>query len=420
MRTFILFLLGLVAPGLALAQAPPPVAPPAAVFSVEDAVALALKNNPRLVAVERDVAAARQGTHAARSLSSPQIVFAPALTGAGSDTELLVQQPLEINGARAARTRVAEAQLRGTRADALAERSRVVSSTRAAYYELVRAREQLGLAHDQLEVTQQFDRLTRTQVEIGTRPAVDQIQTGIEVVRARQQAVQARAQADGAQAELNTLMGRPPREAVGTVAASLPPLPPLDEDALLTRALQNRPDIASTQASVETIRQERRAIRAEGVPDLVPQFRATKVTNGLRESGVGVGISLPLLDYGGRSARLRQNEQAAQAGQARVASSQAQARQEVAQALTQLRAAETVLQAYPEGLLDQSRQLLDASRIGYQEGKTSVRALLEAQRTFRAVQTEYINAQVADALARAELERATAADLVAPTHRTPR
>jgi len=384
--------------------------PSTAALSVDDAVHLAVRNNPSLSASKLDIEAAQQGARSARALANPQVVYTPAITSGGSDTELLVQQPLEINGSRSARVGAAEAQVESARAQALSAENSVVFSTKTAYYELVRAQEQLALASDQLEVTQEFDGLTRQQVDAGTRPTIDQIQSGIEVTRAKQQVVQAQAQADVAQGVLNTLLGHAPQESIGTVSAALPNLPSLEDQSLLVQALRNRPEIMLQQSAIDASQQDRRAIRAEGIPDLAPQYKATKITNGVQDGGLGVGLTIPFIDYGSRHSRLRQNEEATRADEIRLAAIRDQVRQEVTAAIIQLRAAETVLQAYPQGLLDQSRQLLDASRVGYQDGKTSLLALLDAQRTYREVQSDYINAQVADAEARAELERSTAAD----------
>ncbi|MDX1931742.1 MAG: hypothetical protein SFU56_03980, partial [Capsulimonadales bacterium] len=90
-------------------------------LTVDDAVRVAVANNRRLAAAVRDVSAARQGVRAAGNLTNPTALFNPALTGGvqgGSDTEVLFQQPLEVNGTRTARRGVASAQMR--RADALA------------------------------------------------------------------------------------------------------------------------------------------------------------------------------------------------------------------------------------------------------------------------------------------------------------
>lgn len=380
-------------------------------LTVDDAVALAVKQNPRLTAAARDIGAAQSGVRAARSLANPSLTFAPGIgsTG-GSDTELLVQQPLEINGTRAARTGVANAQRRVTEAGAVVELRNVVFQTKSAYYELVRAREQAAVTRDLLQSAQEFDRITRRQAEIGIRPGIDQTQTGIEVVRAQQQVTLAGGQVAAAQVGLNTQMGRAPEAAIG-VLSPLPTSPTtVQADAAVKQALTSRAEIQVEEANREVFRQQARQARAAGLPDLVPQYRADTLSNrSSSTSGFGLGISLPLLDFGGRRAQIRQSEQAARAQEARITATQNQVRQEVTQAQARLAAADAVVQGYRQGVLDQARTLLDASRRGFQEGKTSIVALLEAQRTYRSVQTEYINAQVDAAVARAELERATGA-----------
>lgn len=383
-------------------------------LTLDAAVTLAVRQNPRLTAASRDIGAAQSGVRAARSLTNPSLTYAPGIgsTG-GSDTELLVQQPLEINGTRAARTGVANAQRQVTEAGAIVELRNVVFQTKSAYYELVRAREQAAVTQDLLLSAQEFDRITRLQVEVGTRPGIDQTQTGIEMVRAQQQVTLAGGQVAAAQVGLNTQMGQQPDTPIGALAP-LTTSPETNQagttpkDTTLNQALASRAEIQVEEANREVFRQQARQARASGLPDLVPQYRANSISGrSSSTSGFGLGISLPLLDFGGRRAQIRQSEQAARAQEARIAATQSVVRQEVTQALARRAAADTVVRGYQQGVLDQARQLLEASRRGFQEGKTSIVALLEAQRTYRSVQTEYINAQVDAAIARAEVERAT-------------
>lgn len=396
-------------------------APP---FTADNAVQAAIQNNPRLRAAVRDIAAARQGTRAAGALANPEAAFTPALTGGaqgGSDTEVFVQQPLELNGTRVARRGAAQARQRGAEAQAVVELRNLVGDTRTAYYELVRAREQAAVARDLLKTAEELDAAARKQVDAGARPAIDQTQTAIEVTRARQQVTLTDAAVVSREAALNAVMNRPPDAQIGVVGfnTTSPPagtssatnLPPLDEAVCV--AFANRAELQVGGAAVEAFRQDARLARAEGIPDLAPQFRATSVTRGVQQSGFGLGITLPFLDYGSRRGRMRQAEDSARAEESRIEALQVQLRQEVAQALAQARAANAVLATYTDAqsgdLLEQARRLLDASRIGYQEGKTSIVQLLEAQRTYRQTQNDYINAQVAAALARAEFERVTGA-----------
>lgn len=379
---------------------------------MEEAVALAIRQNPRLTAAARQIQAARRGVSSARALTNPSFTFTPGLTSiGGSDEELLLVQPLELNGTRSARTGVARAQLRRSQAEGLVALRDLVFQTRNAYYELTRAQELRTVAQDVLRTAEEFNRGVRRQAEEGLRPGIDQVQTGIEVARTRQQLTQAESQVQTAQVALNTLLAQPVTTPV-TAATPIAFSPePVDREALLTQALAARAEIQAETATREQFRGEARLARAQGRPDLAPQLRAGQVTRGVSNAGVGLGINLPLFDYGSRRNRIRQAEQAALAQEARIEATQNQVRGEVAQALARLTAAEEVARNYQGGVLEQSRQLLTGSLRALQIGApgASLLTVLEAQRTYRSVVTEYTNALAQYAQARAELERATAA-----------
>ncbi len=429
---------------------PPAASPSTAVapLTVDEATRIGVQNNPRVIAGTREVGSATSGVRSARALTNPNAFFAPGVTSVSrTGEEFLIQQPLEINGTRKARAGIAEAQLRAAKAQTLVTLRDVVFTTKSVYYELARAREQASVAREAQGVAQEFDRLARRQVEEGVRPGIDLAQTGLEVSRAQRQVTLAEGQETVALAAFNTALGRDPSTPVGLLTPLLP-LPPesaktpdigstttppassltstpspqnppvagaVDSSTktLLSQSLTARAEIQEAQATGEQFRQEARLARAEGRPDLVPQFRIGYFTRGLQSAsegngaGIGIALTLPLLDHGSRRNRIQQAEQAASAQDARVLAVQNEVRQQVAGALARQRAAEEVVRSYPGGALDQARRLLEGSRIGFREGRTSIVALLEAQRSFRAVQNEYINALADAAIARAEVERAT-------------
>lgn len=412
--------------------APLPLAPVAAppvpgTLSAEEAVSLAIRQNPRLIAAAREIVAARRGVSSAHALTNPSLTFTPGITSVGgSDEELVLSQPLELNGTRSARTGVARAQLRRTQAEAVVELRELVFQTQNAYYELARTQELRSLAQEVLRTAEAFSQGVRRQAEAGLRPEIDPVQTEIEVNRARQQLTLAESQVAAAQAALNTLLGRTSAEPVAAqpllAAASDPAASERDaarptaeaipdRDQAIQQALNTRAEIASDTALRDAFLQEARLARAQGRPDLAPQFRAGGVVRGLQNSGLGLGITLPLFDYGSRRNRIRQAEAAAGAQEARIEVTRNQVRQEVTQALARLEATETVARQYQQGVLAQARRLLEGSLRGLQLGApgASILTALEAQRTFRGVVTEYTTALANYAQARAELERATGA-----------
>ncbi len=405
MRFYHILLLCFV-PGFALAQS--------SRLSVEDAITRAVRNNPRLSAAVRDVATARSGVRSAQALANPNFVIAPGITSvSGSGDELLLSQPLELNGTRSARAGVASAQLRMMQAQAIVELRELVFSVRTVYYQLAQARAQQSLAADLLKNAEEFDRISRRLVEAGKRPGIELAQTGIEVSRAQQQVTLADAQTTVSAATLNTLLGLPADAPLATLSLLTASAETVDEPALLRQALASRAEIASVQATREGFQQEARLARAEGRPDIAPQIRFGSLIRGVPAAssgngfGFGIGISLPIFDYGSRRNRVRQADDAARAQMDRLTAAQNQVCQEVTQAIVRLRTAQMVATNYQAGVLERAKRMLDASQTGFQEGQTSIVAVLEARRTYAAVQTEYLNALNSAALARAELERAT-------------
>ncbi|HEY3330976.1 MAG TPA: TolC family protein [Capsulimonadaceae bacterium] len=378
-------------------------------FTVDQAVELAIKQNHRLRAATSDSLAARAAVTSAKAAANPEIVFVPAITGpAGSDTELLIQQPLEINGARSARTRVAEAQRAAVDAAGGVELRSLVLRVKSAYYELLRARNGVDVARTQLGSAREFDQLTRKQVEAGARPGIDQIQTGIEVARAHQVVFAAERRQSTLEADLNTLMGRDPGATIAALTVVTVPQAPSPVKALLAQALASRPEIAVEAANRDMFLAQGQQARAEGRIDIVPQFRVGRVTGGkVEDAGIGVGISLPLFDFGSRRGRVSQAAHSAQAQSERIAAVSAETERDVILAAHRLETALAEIASYQSGILDSTKQLLDASRTGFREGRTSIIAVLEAQRVNGAVQTGYSDALVDAALAQAQLEFAT-------------
>lgn len=377
-------------------------------LTVEETVMVAVLNNPRVSAVVRETLTARAGVRSAGALTDPSVLFVPGITSlSGTGEELLISQPLELNGTRSARTGIALARLQFTQTQSLIELRQLVFSTRSAYYELLRAREQLALFRDLLASAEEFERVTRRQVELGSRPGIDATQTEIETLRARQQLRLEEGQVAAAQAALNTQMGQDPAFPIPLLAPLPTFLPQKERAPGLQKALETRPEIALEKARGEEFRQEARFARAQGRPDLAPQFRAGSVVRRFSDYGIGLAVTLPLFDFGGRKNRIRQAEEGERAQKDRAEVARNLVRQEVEQAYARLGATSAALEAYSAGLLTKAQTLLDAARKGFQLGQTSALALLEAQRTYRTVQTERINSQVAYALALAEWERAT-------------
>lgn len=381
-------------------------------LTVDSAVSAALLHNPSIAATKKEALAARLGIRSARALSNPEFTVSPALGAInGTTEELLLTQPLEINGARAVRTKQATAQVRGASARAVAETREVVAQVKSAYVQLWQERELLSLSKDVLANATTLDRLARKQVDLGSRPGIDTAQTDLEVARAGQQVALADGRSKSAEAALNALLGQKPDAPVPTLEPPLARVEMVSLERATASALAARTEIAIEAATLESLRLDGALARAEGKPDVAPQLRAQQLFTKRPTSqdyGFSVAVRLPLIDWGNRKGRIAQSAAAALAQSDRIEAVRQQVRQEVAQAYARQSAAQSVLASFGPAL-ERARKLLAASRIGFEEGKTALPSVLEAQRSYRATLADYVRAQADAGLAQIEIERATAA-----------
>ena len=385
-------------------------------LTADGALMLAARQNLGVLAALREALAARSGLRSASALSPPIFTVGPALQMGGTTDGLLFQQPLELNGTRDARAGVGRARLRLAQAQALVQLQALVYTTRLNFYTLAQAQERLRLAQDFRQIAERFDVIAHTQVALGARPGIEQRQTTIEVARAKVQEAQAFGQEQAAQAALNAYLGRAALDPIETrleagrggggarEPASIPDQAP-DPVLAQRQALAVRGEIAAAEAARDIPQAEARLSQAQGRPDIAPSFRISQITPTYMDAGLGVVITIPL-DYGTRRNQIRQQEQTAQANAARVTGTQAQVRSEIVQATTRLNAAQEALRGYDGGLVAEAKAVLDDAQLGFRAGATTIIAVLEAQRTYRAILGERLDAQMQAALARAELDRA--------------
>lgn len=183
--------------------------------------------------------------------------------------------------------------------------------------------------------------------------------------------------------------------------------------SLLPGALA-RPDIVGAQATLESRQAQVRAIGRQRLPDIEIQLRRGSFF------GQGYGgspgstalravITLPIFDFGsiGREKKAAQAEVRGQ--QAQITLLRQQAAAQVEQALIRLGQQRETVAQYRAVIVPQTLDLLRKTGIGYAVGASTYLEVLDAQRTLRQVQTEYLQALVGTRTSEAALESALGA-----------
>ncbi len=380
-----------------------------------------LDSSPEVQAMDRQVLAEKASAKGGQALTNPSFFFVPAVQVGGSDEEFLFAQPLELNGTRRARTRLTATERARKILEAKFELIERVRSLQAIYLQVVRSQEKLNLHRSLRSTATELKSIAKRQVEIGTRPGIDQTLAEVEEIRATQQETLAQAELEQAVLKLAAAIGTKSNTDAGS-QRGIQPIPEWvfrDEDPGVTamqsfaasfdQAKNNRPEMTLSNLHITRLEAEVEWVRAQGRPDLAPQLRFESVLREPRFGGLGLGISLPIFDHGSRRSKLSELASLLEAAKKRRESDLQKIEGDVASSLVKIQALQKVITAYKDQLLGKTQKLLDATTKGFQLGESSLSAVLEARRTYQLVSNDYIGAVLDFRNAQLEFLRAVGA-----------
>lgn len=380
-------------------------------LSLADAVQYALAHHPSRHAASADLTAASAHLRGARTLRNPEIVVTPGVLGpAGSDELLSIAQPLELNGARQARMKVATSQLEAMKAEQQVTERDLILAVKTAYWSLAQAHAVATFDAENVTYAETLLATAKKQVELGNEPLSHVIKTEVELARARQQLARSHAAVAHAQTALNGALGRDPNTPMRlTESLTYTPVT-LQDKVLLQQGVAHRPELRRDQALITAASGEVDAARAAQRPDVAIQVRRESWDG---DGGVGLGISLPLVDWGSARAERDRAQAVVTAQQRRLDATRLLVRQEISTALIATHSAEAQIRTLRDQVLAPADKLAQMATTGYEEGAMTYLEVLEARRTLRAAHIEYLTALGEYQTALAQLEWAVGTTLPA-------
>ncbi|MFP3941180.1 MAG: TolC family protein [Thermoanaerobaculia bacterium] len=392
-----------------------------------------LERNPGLAEARAAWRAARERVPQARSLDDPMVGYSLGPLSIASD-EVRFGQVLE------ARQRIpypGKLRLREETARAAAEAAersietvRLELATEASllFDEWYLVHRDLELTDEHVRLLEDFQRIATARYAAGEAPQQAPIQAEVELSHLVHRRMVLETEREILAARINALLHRDP-------AAPLPPAPPElpffdPERDLATAGTGELPDLAlASRPELARLDAESAAREAEielRELDRYPDFEAMASYNSMwaqteHQWMVGVGVNVPI-----RRERIRAAVAEARAEAERVESERLrledEVRAEVRIAWARLRESRHVLTIYESRVLPAARDQVRAALSGFETGRTTFLALIEAERNQRTAELEYHQTLAQLHQRRAALERAlgtTPGPLSGPAPETP-
>jgi len=383
------------------AAAPDAQAPPA--LTLEGAFARALEANPTIAAARMRRPIDLAGIDVARERPNPEahVEFERETPKEAYGMGV----PLELGGKRSKRVAVGEATLRTGDAELAQTTIEVRNAVRRAYFTRAIAETRLALLTELRDIATRARDAAQARFAAGSAPRLEVLQAELALAQVDNDAVSAKASADGARVQLNALLAFP-LEATPTLAT------PVDAGAIVapadaaTRAQGSSTELAVLDRRIDEQRAKIALAQANRVPDVTPD--ATLTRNAEPEFNVGwraaVAMTVPIFTQHRAGVRVEEATLTQLSGTR--AATIARITGEAISAATLADAQRQQYLRYRDQILPQATEVERMAEDSYRLGQTGIAAFLQALQATRDARLRALQAALDYQNALADLERA--------------
>jgi len=317
-------------------------------------------------------------------------------------------------GKRGLRTDIAQSDVAEAKAALDNTRLDVRVRVRKAFYDLVRAEDELRIHDGHVAIARQAVEAARIKYTVGKVPQQDILKAQVELTRLAEHLIHFEQDAGIARARLNTLLGYDPAEPINARGEyAIPPHLPATE-ALEKLAITSRPDLAQAQAAVDKSHQQQALADKNYTPDLTVSAGYMLLPSGSNYRNnymVESSINLPWLNRRKHDAEISEAKAQVNEQDAELAALRNSAFGQIQEALVQVRSAKRLADLYQSLLQPQATATLRSTVIAYENDRTDFLNLLDSQMTVVDIDLAYFQAMADFETRFADLELAAGAPI---------
>lgn len=366
---------------------------PAAV-TLDEVLALLNQRSPRVAADRAPIKVAQADRITAQTLPNPSLSYGGThlvsglSTGAVTQHQIVVEQPLLLSHQRAARESEADLNIAAERArveETLAQRRLAV---RQAFAALLSRQEQLRVSQESLTDLERVLQVVRGRADAGERSKYDVARVETETESLRVEVMNAEADVEEAAGQLATLLGFPgwSPHALGTLN---PADVPTDAATLWEIASTRRPSIVALRQQQAASQGGIFLARRERLP--VPVVSGgTQLTQSVRGTSAFFGVSLPVPLFDKNQGAIAKAQAQLDADTLALTAELQEAKADLDRAANTLLKRKQALARLEGGVVQGMPALRQMAEDAYREGSGDILDLLDAMRSQRAIQVSHV------------------------------
>jgi len=366
------------------------------VITVQDAIRMAMQQNPDLRQAEEQIRVWRSLIGPSWGIESPQVYYLKE----GMNREVFSEQrwgvsqslAFPLKGYLQQRKASSDVEVAQLEADFLSIQIR--ADVKRAYTNVVYTIKQMDLAQNELELASELRVIANARLNAGESTELDLIRADIQLNGARNSLLQAREMHNRARYELFRVVGIEPEGQEYGIAYSdtltWVDISLTQEDVL--NGLNETPEIKIAEKISESARQNLAAQKSSYLPDLRFNYYHQDFGNGYDFTGFEVGVSIPLWFGFNESRRVVRAGSEFRQTEWNISKTRLRVNEKAENAWHSYASSREAILSYRNFVQSRASTLLELTREGYRAGELDLLRVLEAQRTYLTSEQQYYDA----------------------------
>ena len=388
-------------------------------YSLDSLIKEAITSNPEIVSTKNAFESASARIPQAASLSDPMIEFeydritADRMLSGDPMNTFSVSQDIPFPTKLYLRAKIASKLAKMAYENYIAKERDIIARVKSAYSELALIYKAIEINKENKDVLDQLSKTATTRYGAGQGTQADALKAQVELVRVDNELIMLEQQRLSAQAKLNVLLNRDPKEDLGSLAAepAIKFTHTLDDFYRLAR--DNNPELKAYRYAVERGQAAYDLSLNEFLPDFTVRFKQM-VDKGRAQNGAWagmVGVTIPLWFFEKQSFGVKEMRSDLAMVKAEYKGKENSVLFEVNDAYARAVANKKLIELYETAFILQAQETVNVAMKGYESGKSDFLTVLDSQRMLINFKLEHYNVILGLRIALADLERTVGIDV---------
>jgi cobalt-zinc-cadmium efflux system outer membrane protein len=379
-------------------------------LTIEDAVEIAINNNPIIKSKRHNVEAATGRIRQAHLLPNPELNLLTEemptneIGLSQSQNMVSLSQKLETGGKRRLRTEVAIKEKGILELNLQIMITSITAQAKKAFFDVITAQDELNLAKKNVEIAMSLKNLTDKRFEAGDIAKLGVLKAEVELSNAKANVVEAERNMFNATKRLQTIMGTTETPLQKLVPIPVTDVPPLKLEKLEELLIENYPALQAQKNIVDLSLLKVKEAKRKRIPDIdfSVGYKRLSATD---DDTIQAGINLPLPIFNRNQGKIIETRALSFKAKDDEMIVRNELLLQLNDAFSMYASTRELVRSFLDTIVPRAEESLKIAKQGYEHGEFDFLEVLDSQRTLVTTNVSYLKALNDLFTSMAEIER---------------